>query len=181
MLFLWFTCCLLVWLLLRIFLFLLLLLLVILLFCFLTLFRMGAVKLCTVIPYLRKIRKLYKSRDTSLELCWHQHFSTEISKFCYIKKYTYRLEFDRIFLILLTFLESLVIFLTNMVTILMMSAKITTLGLLKIRVFWNKGYDIIIFVYDVIIKIYLVIQTILEMWSCGQSLVTVAFLWEKLS
>ena len=36
-----------------------------------------------------------------------------------------------------------------MVTILIMSAKMTTLGLLKIRVFWNKGYDIIIFVYDV--------------------------------
>ena len=95
LLFLWFTCCLLVWLLLRIFLFLLLLLLVILLFCFLTLFRMGAVKLGTVIPYLRKIQKLYKSRDTSLEFCWHQHFSPETSKFCYIKKYTYRLEFDR--------------------------------------------------------------------------------------
>ena len=40
-----------------------------------------------------------------------------------------------------------------MVTILMMSAKITTPGLLKIRVFWNKGYDIIIFVYDVTNKI----------------------------
>ena len=40
-----------------------------------------------------------------------------------------------------------------MVTILMMSAKITTPGLLKIRVFWNKGYDVIIFVYDVTNKI----------------------------
>ena len=36
-----------------------------------------------------------------------------------------------------------------MVTILMMSAKITIPGLQKIRVFWNKGYDIINFVYDV--------------------------------
>ena len=26
-------------------------------------------KLCTVIPYLRKIQKMYKSRDTSLEFC----------------------------------------------------------------------------------------------------------------
>ena len=39
-----------------------------------------------------------------------------------------------------------------MVTILMMSAKLATLGLLKIKVFWNKGYDVIIFVYDVINK-----------------------------
>ena len=30
----------------------------------------------------------------------------------------------------------------------MMSAKIATLGLLKLRVFWNKGYDAIISVHD---------------------------------
>ena len=40
-----------------------------------------------------------------------------------------------------------------MVTILMMSAKIITPGLLKIRVFGNNGYDVIIFVHDVTIKI----------------------------
>ena len=40
-----------------------------------------------------------------------------------------------------------------MATILMMSAKIATLDLLKIKVFWNKGYDVIIFVHDVINKI----------------------------
>ena len=40
-----------------------------------------------------------------------------------------------------------------MVTILMMSAKITTPGLLKIRVFWNDGYDVIISVHDVTNKI----------------------------
>ena len=40
-----------------------------------------------------------------------------------------------------------------MATILMMSAKVTTPGLLEIRVFWNKGYDVIIFVYDITNKI----------------------------
>ena len=40
-----------------------------------------------------------------------------------------------------------------MVTILMISAKITTPGLLKIRVFWNDGYDVIISVHDVTNKI----------------------------
>ena len=40
-----------------------------------------------------------------------------------------------------------------MVTILMMSAKTTTPGLLKLRVFWNKGYDVKIFVHDVNNKI----------------------------
>ena len=40
-----------------------------------------------------------------------------------------------------------------MVTILMMSAKMATLGLLKIKVFWNKGYDVITPVCDVTNKI----------------------------
>ena len=36
-----------------------------------------------------------------------------------------------------------------MVTILMMSAKLATPGLLKIKIFRNKGYDVIIPDYDV--------------------------------
>ena len=36
-----------------------------------------------------------------------------------------------------------------MVAILMMSTKLAPLGLLKIKVFWKKGYDVIISVYDV--------------------------------
>ena len=40
-----------------------------------------------------------------------------------------------------------------MVTILMISAKLAILGLLKIKVFWNKGYGVIIFVHDVTNKI----------------------------
>ena len=35
----------------------------------------------------------------------------------------------------------------------MMSAKMTTSDLLKIKVFWNKGYDVIIYVHDVTNKI----------------------------
>ena len=35
----------------------------------------------------------------------------------------------------------------------MMSAKMATPGLLKIKVFWNKGYDVIISVHDVTNKI----------------------------
>ena len=34
-----------------------------------------------------------------------------------------------------------------------MSAKMATPGLLKITVFWNKGYDVIIYVHDVTSKI----------------------------
>ena len=95
--------------------------------------------------------------------------SLEISKFCYVKKYAYRLEFDGYFLILLNFLESLVISLINMVTILMMSAKITTPDLLKIRIFWNKGYDVIVFVYDVTNKIL----------SCDSNHIIDVVMWPK--
>ena len=33
-------------------------------------------KFGTVVPYLKKIQKLYESRDTPLEFCWHQNFFT---------------------------------------------------------------------------------------------------------
>ena len=60
----------------------------------------------------------------------------------------YRLHFDTKFLILLSFLESSKIVLIKKVTILMMLAKMATLAVLKIKVFLNKGYVIIIYVYD---------------------------------
>ena len=82
-------------------------------------------------------------------------FSPEISKFCYIKKYRYRLHFHLQFLILLSFIESLKIVLINMVTVLRMSAEMATPGLHKIKVYWNKGYHVIISVYDVTNKILL--------------------------
>ena len=51
-------------------------------------------KLGTVTRYLKKIQKIHKSRDTPSEFCWHWHFSPEISNFCYIRKYRYRLHFN---------------------------------------------------------------------------------------
>ena len=65
-------------------------------------------------------------------------FSLEISKICYTKKYRYRLYFDTLVLILLTFIESLKIFLKNLVLILIMWAKIAMPGFLKTKVFWKK-------------------------------------------
>ena len=110
-------------------------------------------KLGTVIPYLKTIQKIYESCDKTPEFCWHPHFSPEISKFCYIKKYRYRLHFGTQFLILLTFLKSLKIFLIKLVIILMMSAKMATPGLPKITAFWNKSYDVITPVDDATNKI----------------------------
>ena len=92
------------------------------------------VKLGTVIPYLEKIQKIYEhvthpssSADISI-------FSPEISNFCCIKKIRYRLHFNRYFVIILTFFESLRDILINVVEILMMSEKLATLGLLKRKV-----------------------------------------------
>ena len=68
-----------------------------------------------------------------------------------------------------------------MVPILMMSAKLATLGLLKIMVFWNKDYNVIISVQDVINKISSFDSNYIVDVYCDQSLVTLPFLSEKLS
>ena len=46
------------------------------------------------------------------------------------------------------------IVLINMVTILTMSAKMATVGLFKIKIFLDKGYDVIISVLDVFINCF---------------------------
>ena len=58
------------------------------------------------------------------------NFSPEIRNFCYLKKCRYRLHFNTQFLILLIFFEFLKADLINMVAILMILAKLVTLGLL---------------------------------------------------
>ena len=69
-----------------------------------------------------------------------------------------------------------------MVTILMMSAKMATLGLLKIKVFRNKGYDVIISVYDVINKnLSRDSNCIVDVVMWPKFGITLEFLWEKLS
>ena len=48
----------------------------------------------------------------------------------------------------MTFFESLKIFLINAVTILMIPAKLATPVFLKLKIFQNKVYDLIILKYD---------------------------------
>ena len=55
-----------------------------------------------------------------------------------------------------------------MVKILMMS-NMATLGLLKIKVFWNKSYDVIIYVDDITHKIL----------SCDLNHITDVVMWPK--
>ena len=62
-----------------------------------------------------------------------------------------------------------------MAKILMMSAKMATPGLLKIKVFLNKGYYVFILSMTSPTKFCHMTQIILWMWSRGQSLVTLAF------
>ena len=52
-------------------------------------------------------------------------------------------------------------FLIAMIVTLMVSAKVPGLGLLKIKIFWNIGYDVINFVHDVTKIFYLVNQIIM--------------------
>ena len=52
----------------------------------------------------------------------------------------------------MTFLEFLIIVLINMITILMVSTKMATLGLVTIKIFSKKRYDVIISVHDIIKK-----------------------------
>ena len=51
-------------------------------------------KLGKVIPCLKKIQKTYKSSDRALSYADISICSREISSFCYIKKYKYKLDFN---------------------------------------------------------------------------------------
>ena len=95
-------------------------------------------KLKTVILHLKKntkyindLKHTFSSADISI-------FSLEIPNFCCIEKNIYRLYFDTSFLNLLNFPESLKVVLETMVLILMMSAILATLGILKKRYFKIK-------------------------------------------
>ena len=52
-----------------------------------------------------------------------------------------------------------------MVAILVMSANLTTLDLLKIKVFQNKGYGVVISVHDVTSKIF--VTSLKLYYRCG--------------
>ena len=51
-------------------------------------------KIGTVIPYVKKIQKIYESRDTPPTSTDISNYSPKISKFCYMKKYRSRLHFS---------------------------------------------------------------------------------------
>ena len=103
-----------------------------------------------VIPYLKRSKKYMNHVTHPLSSAGISTFSPEITKFCSINKYRYRLHFDTKLQANLPFLESLRIASIDMFTILMMPAKMATLGLLKRKIFTNKGYGVIDSVHYVI-------------------------------
>ena len=62
-----------------------------------------------------------------------------------------------------------------------MSAKLVTLNILKIKIFEIKVITFEILFMKEPTNFYHMNQTIFYMWYCDQSLLTLAFLWEKLS
>ena len=68
---------------------------------------------------------LFNSADISI-------YSPKISKFCYVEKYQYRLHF---FWVFKNFINKHGYNFDNV-------SKKIALGLLKIKISWNKGYDI---------------------------------------
>ena len=101
-------------------------------------------KLSTIIPYLKKIQNIYESHDTPLEFCWHQHFFTRNQQILLHQEMQMYIAFWYIISNSFNF---------SWVFVILMSAKMATPGLLKIKLFLNEGYDIIISVHDVINKI----------------------------
>ena len=111
------------------------------------------IKLCTVISYRKKIQK-------NIQISWHTPWVLLILAFFHWKSVTFVIsrntDIDSILmhnLYFFNFWGFLKVFLINLVVILIMSVKLTTLGLLKINIFWNRGYNIIHFAHDVTHKI----------------------------
>ena len=60
-------------------------------------------------------------------------------------------------------------FFESLKVVLIMSAKLATLGFLRIKVFWNKVYDVIIYAHDVTNRILL----------CDSNYIADVVMWQK--
>ena len=86
-------------------------------------------KLGTAIHELKKIQKIYESRDTHREFYWHHHFFTWNLQILLCQELQIWAAFSYIISNYLNFYWFFKIVLINMVTILMMSPKVPTPGL----------------------------------------------------
>ena len=95
-------------------------------------------RLGTVLPYLKKIQKIYEHTNHLTNLAGSADiiiFSPEISRVFYIDRMQRQIAFCYIISNSFNFFDSLKIFLTNIVAVLMMSTKKASLGLIKINSF----------------------------------------------
>ena len=118
----------------------------------------------------RKFKKIFESRDTppSPWVLLYQEIQIQVV-FWYIISNSFN------------FFWTLQIVLINIVTTLIMSEKLATLGLFKINFSRIKIMTLLFLLVTSPTNFYHVVYIILYMWSCDQSLVNLAFLWEKLS
>ena len=110
-------------------------------------------ELDTVIPYLKKIRKVYDSHDTPFQLYWDYHFSTKNQQTLLYEEIQMQFVFWYIISNSFNFLS----FQRQRLSILMISA--------------NKGYGVIIFVHEVNNKIL----------SRDSNYITDVVMWPKFS
>ena len=124
--------------------------------------RMGGTK--SPLPKIWYSYILHKEDPTIMQITWHIPWVLLTSAFLHPKSAIFVISINtnvdcilmyNFSFFLLTFFESLKAVLINMVSIWTMSAKLATLGLLKVKIFWNKGYDVISYIYDVTKKILL--------------------------
>ena len=111
------------------------------------------IKLKTITSYLKEGPKKYKSRNTPLDFSWHHHFIIKNQQLLFYQETQIKIAFE--YIIYNSFKSFCIFngFFANMGAILMMSTKVTTLGVLKMKILWKKIYDVLISVYDVTSKI----------------------------
>ena len=118
--------------------------------------KKGNHSLKSIIPILNQWKSytLSKRDPKNVWFTWHTPWVQLISVFFTENKQILLYQEIQIYIpFYLTFIESLKVFLINIVTILIISAKISTPDFLKIKVFGNNGYDVIIYVNDITNKI----------------------------
>ena len=93
-------------------------------------------KLSTVIPYLKKIHKILKSRDTPLEFYWFFHRKSVT--FSISRNTCIDCILMHKFWVFFNFFESSKVVSLYIVEFLMMSPKLATLGLFEIKLFLKK-------------------------------------------
>ena len=91
-------------------------------------------KLGAVIPFLKKIQSIYKSRDTPIKFCWHQHFFTKNQQLLLYQEIQIYIAFQYIIVNSFNFFWVYKDCFNKNGAALMMPSKLVTLSVLKIKI-----------------------------------------------